>query len=166
MRITAVLVALTVLVGCYATAGLTPGNTCQNDYSRVDNWCVANDYYHKPMGMPGVNKLLVATGMSLPTKELVDRIWEEADCRLKPQPMHWGTDFRVHNKVVKKQLGSCKGLTAGHKKDIIQPRRKGRVTIFGWHRLNGIPIQPVSSVHNENYYDYSHGIRLVYRLRG
>ena len=37
----------------------------------------------------------------------------------------------------------------------------GRIAIFGWHRLNGMPIQPLSTVHGACYADYSHGIRLV-----
>ena len=160
------LLAVGLLVGCLSLAG----SSCRSGFTRVGDYCVANDYYkvggiRTPMGMPEVNKLLVKTGMSLPTKELVDRIWQEATCRVKPQPMHWKTDYKVHDKVVNKQVGSCKGLTAGHKKDIIKQRKKGRVTIYGWHRPNGVPIQPVSSVHDENYYDYSHGIRLVY-LKG
>ena len=37
----------------------------------------------------------------------------------------------------------------------------GRIAIYGWHRLNGSPIQPLSTVHGACYADYSHGIRLV-----
>jgi hypothetical protein len=35
------------------------------------------------------------------------------------------------------------------------------VVIYGWHQLNGQPIQPVYNGHGETYADYSHGIRLV-----
>lgn len=42
-------------------------------------------------------------------------------------------------------------------------RAPGRVAIYGWHRSNGSPIQPLSTVHGEYYADYSHGIRLVAR---
>jgi len=53
----------------------------------------------------------------------------------------------------------------GHKKDIvITPRlaeRAGRVAIYGWHRAEGVPIQPLSTVHEARYADYSHGVRLV-----
>ena len=37
----------------------------------------------------------------------------------------------------------------------------GKIAIYGWHRLTGIPIQPLSTVHGATYADYSHGIRLV-----
>jgi len=36
-----------------------------------------------------------------------------------------------------------------------------RVAIYGWHQLNGIPIQPLYAGHINSYVDYSHGIRLV-----
>jgi hypothetical protein len=35
------------------------------------------------------------------------------------------------------------------------------VVIYGWHQLNGSPIQPLYNGHGETYADYSHGIRLV-----
>jgi hypothetical protein len=58
-------------------------------------------------------------------------------------------------------------LLAGHKKDLVLANRlssnRGRVAIYGWHRGNGDPIQPLSTVHGEYYADYSHGIRLVSR---
>ena len=40
-------------------------------------------------------------------------------------------------------------------------RDEGRIAIYGWHRPNGAPIQPLSTVHGACYADYSHGIRLV-----
>ncbi len=35
--------------------------------------------------------------------------------------------------------------------------------IYGWHQLNGTPIQSTYNGHIETYADYSHGIRLVLR---
>jgi hypothetical protein len=56
-------------------------------------------------------------------------------------------------------------LTAGHKKDVVITNhmfsRPGRIAIYGWHRSNGDPIQPLSTIHAERYADYSHGVRLV-----
>ena len=37
------------------------------------------------------------------------------------------------------------------------------MAIYGWHQLNGTPIQPLTTVHVDWYVDYSHGIRLVKR---
>jgi len=37
------------------------------------------------------------------------------------------------------------------------------VAIYGWHKLDGKPIQPLYTGHVDWYVDYSHGIRLVSR---
>lgn len=58
-------------------------------------------------------------------------------------------------------------FVAGTKKDIVissklsDPKRTHHVTIYGWHRLNGVAIQPPTNVHIDIYVDYSHGVRLV-----
>src|SRR5207253_1071838 len=60
------------------------------------------------------------------------------------------------------QLGA---LIAGIKKDVVITNRLGEkpnhVAIYGWHKLDGDPIQPLTIVHISPYVDYSHGIRLV-----
>ena len=61
--------------------------------------------------------------------------------------------------------GELAELAAGIKKDVVVSNRlkekPDRVAIYGWHRPDGKPIQPLSAVHREDYVDYSHGIRLV-----
>jgi hypothetical protein len=56
-------------------------------------------------------------------------------------------------------------LTAGDKKDLVLTNRLwsnlSRVAIYGWHLPDGMPIQPLSTVHGMRYADYSHGIRLI-----
>jgi len=58
-------------------------------------------------------------------------------------------------------------LVSGDKKDVVLSNRlithPGQIAIYGWHRLTGAPIQPLSTVHGAHYADYSHGIRLVSR---
>jgi len=57
-------------------------------------------------------------------------------------------------------------VIAGIKKDIVvTPKldRPDRVAIFGWHRENGEPIQPLYTGHVDWYVDYSHGARPVRR---
>jgi len=39
--------------------------------------------------------------------------------------------------------------------------RPGRVAIYGWQQPGGKNIQPLSTVHENTYADYSHGVRLV-----
>ena len=41
------------------------------------------------------------------------------------------------------------------------PLAAGALAIYGWHRLDGRPIQPLSLVHEASYADYSHGIRFM-----
>ena len=99
---------------------------------------------------------------------MVDAIWKHADLKLQPHPLKAGplmtqpVYYFKHNDIIEKQIKKRPfDLVAGHKKDIIRARRKGRVTIYGWHRLNGKPIQPPSNVHDDDYDDYSNCLRLV-----
>jgi len=116
-------------------------------------------------------------GFSLPTRKIVDAVYEQATCHLKPEPLPPGIKMRsseyylMHRQKIKtqRQREGCKlgELTAGHKKDVVITNRlrkkPGRIAIYGWQRLNGHPIQPLSTVHDAEYADYSHGIRLVYQ---
>jgi hypothetical protein len=107
----------------------------------------------------------------LPTPKLVDIIWEKSDIQLEPRSMssnRGSVDTLIyHNSFIEQAiLGRSFNLIAGHKKDIVISAKawsKGKVTIYGWHKLNGKPIQPLSSIHSESYKDYSHGTRLISR---
>ena len=56
-------------------------------------------------------------------------------------------------------------LTAGHHKDLVSTPRlagtPGKVAIYGWHRPDGTPVQPLYTGHADTWVDYSHGVRLV-----
>ncbi len=58
-------------------------------------------------------------------------------------------------------------LVAGHKKDVVIANKlfmtPGKVAIYGWHKSDGKPIQPLYTGHGASWVDYSHGIRLVSR---
>ncbi len=41
--------------------------------------------------------------------------------------------------------------------------KPNRVAIYGWHQLDGKPIQPLTIVDVDWYVDYSHGVRLMKR---
>lgn len=108
----------------------------------------------------------------LPTPEIVNAIWQQANIRLEPKTLPPTSEmtsmsyFQRHDRLIEEQLeeyGNVEGLLiAGHKKDIVyQPRNSNRVAIYGWHRPNGAPIQSRSTVHSWDYKDYSHGLRLV-----
>jgi hypothetical protein len=134
-----------------------------------------DDFLRIPMNYYTATAVATQFGYILPTKKMVDAIYEQSAYHLRPQPLEPGPQmtslayFWKHNEKIKKQrlaqgipLGA---LISGHKKDVVitnrLARNKGKIAIYGWHRRNGIPIQPLSTVHTAGYADYSHGIRLV-----
>jgi hypothetical protein len=135
------------------------------------------DHVRVPLGLPAALRVADAFDMMLPTTRMVDAIYAQADVRVSPSPMTPGstmssTDYFLrHDATVDAQFANAGArhglLVAGHKKDVVLSNRlsraPGRVAIYGWHRANGNPIQPLSTVHGEYYADYSHGIRLVAR---
>jgi len=129
-----------------------------------------DDYLRVPMTAFMATEIANMYGMSLPTSTIVDDIYLQSDIQLAPIPMTPGAQmgsvqyYIRHNALINTALSNRQGLVAGHKKDIIRTLRDGRVTIYGWHRSNGNPIQPVSSIHAASYYDYSHGLRLIMRI--
>ena len=81
--------------------------------------------------------------------------------------------FAQHNAAVHEQRAAALTshppgtLVAGHKKDVVLTPQlallANRVAIYGWHRAEGNPIQPLTLVHAATWADYSHGVRLVLR---
>lgn len=133
------------------------------------------DFLRIPLSYPSAVQAARAFGCIVPTRKMVDAIYEQSTCHLQPDPMPPGPMMRSseyywkHQQMIKarrQEAGCVLGdLMSGHKKDVILTnrllRKPGRVAIYGWHRLNGEPIQPLSTVHGERYADYSHGVRLV-----
>jgi hypothetical protein len=134
-----------------------------------------SDFVRIPMGLSAAARVADRFGFLLPTTKMVDAIYAQAGVRLKPSPMPpnsrmGSTDYLWrHNRTVERQRAQTSGardaLTAGQTKDLVLSNRlrraRGRVAIYGWHRKNGAPIQPLSTVHGAQYEDYSHGVRLV-----
>lgn len=113
---------------------------------------------------------------------MVDQIYTSAPCKLRPQPIPPSAEmitvpvFAQHNDSVKTLRFPVipeyppGTLVGGTNKDVIisnyiyqnlKTNVPMPVVIYGWHQLNGVPIQPVYNGHSETYADYSHGIRLV-----
>jgi hypothetical protein len=109
----------------------------------------------------------------LPTRKIVNDIYKAAKVKLAPVPMYAFRDSAVtmyqHNLIIEGQRRLQKGLIAGIKKDVVitgkitRDPKPNRVAIYGWHKIDGTPIQPLYTGHVNWYVDYSHGIRLVYR---
>ncbi|EKD30660.1 MAG: hypothetical protein ACD_77C00495G0002 [uncultured bacterium] len=145
------------------------------DYLAVGNNL---DYFTVPMSPVSAQKIADSMGASLPTPKVVDIIYEK--CELKLEPFNYiprvnrnetPDILNDHSRVIQAQIkasGNSPGIfVAGTKKDIvissklIDPKRTHHVTIYGWHRLNGVAIQPPTNVHIDIYVDYSHGVRLI-----
>jgi hypothetical protein len=133
------------------------------------------DFLRIPMNLHSATEVATRFGFVLPTPKMVDAIYRQSRAHLTPQPMQAGpqmrsTDYYLrHNRRIAEQrlrLGITLGaLISGHKKDVVISNRLAthpdRIAIYGWHKPDGKPIQPLSTVHGVNYADYSHGIRLV-----
>jgi hypothetical protein len=133
------------------------------------------DFLRIPMDLHTAAVIAGHFGFVLPTRKMVDAIYENSPRRFQPVPMMPGPEMRstayylIHNQTIEHQrlvLGISLGtLVAGHKKDLVVSNvlagNPGRMAIYGWHRYRGDPIQPLSTAHGTHYADYSHGIRLV-----
>jgi hypothetical protein len=133
------------------------------------------DFLRIPMNLHTAASIAARFGFTLPTRKMVDVIYDQSAYHFTPEPLPAGplmrsTDYyQLHNQMIEKQsrahdirLGT---LVSGHKKDVVLTNRlvnrPGQIAIYGWHRAKGAPIQPLSTVHGANYADYSHGIRLI-----
>ena len=109
----------------------------------------------------------------LPTRKMVDDIYKAAKIKLEPVPMFAFRDSTPtmwhHHLIIEGQRNGRKGLIAGIQKDVVisgkisRDAKPDRVAIYGWHKLDGTPIQPLYTGHIYWWVDYSQGIRLVYR---
>jgi len=133
------------------------------------------DFLRIPMNLETAIAIAARFSFVLPTRKMVDAIYRQSAYHFVPEPLMAGpsmrsTDYyRTHNERIETQArirGIPSGaLVSGHKKDVVLTnllaRTEGRIAIYGWHRPNGAPIQPLSTAHGVCYADYSHGIRLV-----
>lgn len=137
-----------------------------------------DDFFYIPMTPILAQRVAYLLHCSLPTKKIVDTLYQRAEIKLVPQPipptraMTTVPVFIAHSAVISRQLapyshGHTNGvLTAGHKKDLIisnkiYTEKTAKVVIYGWHQPNGKPIQPVYNKHTNLWADYSHGVRFI-----
>ncbi len=147
-----------------------------------DYLCIGadEDFCRIPMGPVTAQKLANLFGASMPTPKLVDDIYLKADVKLAPvtytpigNQNELVSTFVAHNAAIEAQrvaAGQPLGaLVGGIKKDVVLSNKiadsvnANHVVIYGWHRLDGTPIQPLYSGHINTYVDYSHGIRFINR---
>ncbi|MEW6511077.1 MAG: T9SS type A sorting domain-containing protein [Bacteroidota bacterium] len=154
-------------------------------YVTPDYLAVGSDesYFLAPMTPSLAQRLADFLSCTLPTRKMVNDIYAAAALKLPPAPIPPSPDmttvpvFAQHDSMVWSQrapqlssspLGT---LVGGTKKDVVVSNKIRNdlkagvprpVVIYGWHQLNGVPIQPLYNGHGETYADYSHGIRLVH----
>jgi hypothetical protein len=138
------------------------------------------DYLYIPLTPSTAQYLADSLDCLLPTKKIVDDIYMNSEIKLSPQPIPPSEKmttipvFAQHTDSILLQLSnlgfdrSASDIIAGHKKDIIlsneiysPERNSGRVVIYGWHKSENHPIQPVYNGHIDAYVDYSHGVRFI-----
>ena len=134
-----------------------------------------SDFLRIPMNLHTAAAIADRFGFVLPTKKIVDAIYDQSACHFTPQPLPAGPQmtsteyYRMHNEMIDKQ-SRARGFPLARwfpatrrmsSSPIDWLQRPGRIAIYGWHRGTGDPIQPLSTVHGAGYADYSHGIRLV-----
>jgi hypothetical protein len=159
----------------YAPPGAKPVHAIifvSPDYLAIGS---SKDFLRIPMNFETATAIADRFGFVLPTKKMVDAIYNQSAFHFVPEPLPAGPQMRstayyqTHNNLIETQARS-RGfrpgmLAAGDKKDVVVTnllaRKPGRIAIYGWQRASGTPIQPLSTVHGVCYADYSHGIRLV-----
>jgi len=150
---------------------------CMPDYLAIGS---DHDYFLMPMTPMLAQKVVDEWGGIMPTRKMVNLIWEAAELKLTPQPippspaMVTVEVFRKHHAIVDEARKECSidyppgVLVAGHKKDVILSNRVSnkpdKVVIYGWHYPSGKAIQPLYSGHVNWYADYSHGIRVLLNI--
>ncbi len=131
------------------------------------------DFVRVPLTPQTAARIADAFGCVLPTRKVVDEVYRASTVKLEPKPMtedrESSATFARHNALIEEQRAGQKlgALVAGTKKDVVVSNRlaekPNRVAIYGWHKADGKPIQPLTIVHGEKYVDYSHGVRLMNR---
>jgi hypothetical protein len=148
-------------------------------FAAPDYFCVGSDadYFLAPVSPATAQRIADEYGFILPTRKLVNDLWHAAAVKLDPVPLQPSPNmvtvpvFQAHNTAVRTQRTArladfpAGALVAGHKKDVVISARlaalTNRVAIFGWHKPDGQPIQPLYCGHGAAWVDYSHGIRFV-----
>lgn len=129
------------------------------------------DWVRVPITPMAAQRMMDETNCMLPTRKMVNQIYETSSVKLAPLPMYAFRDSGItmyqHHLMIEGQRKGRKGLIGGIKKDVVMTfkipfgQKKNRVAIYGWHQPNGKPIQPLYTGHVDWYVDYSHGIRFV-----
>ena len=155
---------------------------CQTDVFAVGT---PEDFLRLPLTPGRAQQIGNLTGLLLPTPLLAYKTWQQAPTKLTPVAMvpNKGANlvqFQEHNTAIEAQRAGRSGLVAGIKKSVVVSNiyKPGKVVIFGWYKPapdvfdnklpmgdpNRQPLQPLSNVHGDFYWDYSHGIHYYHPI--
>ncbi len=132
-----------------------------------------HDWARIPLSPMAAQQIADSFHCFLPTRKMVNDIYLAATVKLEPVPMYAFRDSTItmyqHHLIIEGQRKLRKGLIAGIKKDVVLSGKvlrdkPNREAIYGWHKQDGKPIQPLYTGHINWWVDYSHGIRLVYQI--
>lgn len=134
-----------------------------------ERWHVA-PVYLAPVSRGEAVALADDWGCEVPSRALVDAIWQAADLRLDPHRItrDWSSPrdmvaYGAQRMRIEAAIGGRPfTLLAGSHKDLAYVDGY-RVDLYGWHRLDGVPIERGRTSHGPAYVDYSQGLRLVRR---
>ncbi len=152
-----------------------------------ESWHVSPSYLG-PIGINEAQNLAKSLGMQLPTPQLVDAIWRQADLKLLPMPRNNVISQAVFDDQQRRIEAAVDGrpftILGGAFKDVVDVN--GHAQIYGWHvedgkSVAGVPllkpftsgpgkiIQPLSGgAHDQpgpvGFKDYSQGARLVRKV--
>lgn len=163
-----------------ATIALQGAGTACTLEVACDHLCFGtdDDFVYGQVNIITAQKMADICGAMLPTSKLVDEIWKQASVKLPPRP--WGPPYdasmyssarmTAQSRKLEQQRRAAGGplgdLTSGNFKDYILVQglltRPDRTCIYGWHQMNGIPIQGAQlDAHERTYVDYSQAPRFV-----
>lgn len=148
------------------------------DYVKIDGIRV-------PMSGKTAQRVAKHFNMVLPTKKQVDQIWENAQTKVDARPLSAGGKIgdryytgeevvrskigdpdtaEAYSKLVDQMIqekGGPQGIIAGPFKNILQPKRKGKLNLYGG-RFGNQTIQPEGTSHDTTVHsEYMTPLRLV-----
>jgi len=134
-----------------------------------------DSYLHVPMNGRDALSLAQSWNMYLPTRKMVDLIYQQAGVILPSVPLAidqikdpmklWLEHEERMDQDLQKFAVRSGWLQAGHMKDLVMsPRlldRPDRAAIYGWQGTEGRLLQNFATSIRNDYADYSMGLRLI-----
>ena len=133
------------------------------------------DFVYVPLSPRSAERVARMAGGGLPTPVMVDAAWRASRDRLipirfRPNEEMGSVRYLVrHNRVIRAQRQQHDAppgaFVAGHKLDVVRSSPDGdaadTLALYGWHRSDGVPIQPLYPVAADLAPHYSVGLRIV-----